>query len=300
MVDFAQSLARVMCLSDVAKLTGLDWDRVKDVVKERLEEDYGRLDLHALTYLSIDEIYVGKSKKFYTLVIDLESGRIVWVGKGRSGETLKPFWRALRKAKARIEAVCCDLSAAYWKALRDNLPEAAVVFDRFHLVKLMNEKLDELRRSMQREADERMHATLKGARWLLLMRSDHLGKEKLPKLEEALRHNQPLLIGYLLKEMLGLLWEQLSKEKMEEFLREWCLLAAGTGIKVLQKMAKTLASHASGIFNWWEHPISNGRMEGINNKVKTMLRQHYGLRDERFFILRLLGLHETKFRLSGC
>lgn len=300
MVDFAQSLARVMCLSDVAKLTGLDWDRVKDVVKERLEEDYGRLDLHALTYLSIDEIYVGKSKKFYTLVIDLESGRIVWVGKGRSGETLKPFWRALRKAKARIAAVCCDLSAAYWKALRDHLPEAAVVFDRFHLVKLMNEKLDELRRSMQREADERMHASLKGARWLLLMRSDHLGKEKLPKLEEALRHNQPLLIGYLLKEMLGLLWEQLSKEKMEEFLREWCLLAAGTGIKVLQKMAKTLASHASGIFNWWEHPISNGRMEGINNKVKTMLRQHYGLRDERFFILRLLGLHETKFRLSGC
>jgi len=87
---------------------------------------------------------------------------------------------------------------------------------------------------------------------------------------------------------------------MEAFLREWCLLTAGTGIKVLQTMAKTLASHATGILNWWDNPISNGRREGINNKIKAMLRQHYGLRDERFFILRLLGLHETKFRLSGC
>ena len=65
-------------------------------------------------------------------------------------------------------------------------------------------------------------------------------------------------------------------------------------------MAKTLATHATGILNWWEHRISNGRMEGINNKVKTMLRKHYGLRDERFFILRLLSLHETKFSLTGC
>ena len=65
-------------------------------------------------------------------------------------------------------------------------------------------------------------------------------------------------------------------------------------------MAKTLAIHASGILSWWENPISNGRMEGINNKIKAMLRQHYGLRDERFFILRLLSLHETKLNLSGC
>lgn len=300
MVDLAQRLAQVMCLSDVAGFTGLGWDRVKEVVKERLEQDYGKPDLRALTYLSVDEIYVGKARKFYTLVIDLESGRIVWVAKGRSGQVLKPFWRALRLAKARIKAVCCDLSAAYWKAIRDNLPKAAVVFDRFHLVKLMNEKLDQLRRSLQREAEERMHACVKGVRWLLLMRTDHLKEEQLPKLQAALKQNEPLLIGYLLKEMLGLLWEQSSKEQMEAFLREWSLLAAGTGIKVLQTMAKTLASHATGILSWWENPISNGRMEGINNKIKAMLRQHYGLRDERFFILRLLGLHETKFKLSGC
>ena len=115
-----------MCLSDVAGLTGLAWDTVKDLVKERLERDYGRPQLKGLRYLSIDEIYVGKAQKFYTLVIDLESGRIVWVAPGKQGKSLKPFWRALRKAKAKIQAVCCDLSAAYWRALLDSAVDVRV------------------------------------------------------------------------------------------------------------------------------------------------------------------------------
>jgi len=295
-----QTLAQVMCLSDVAGLTGLAWDTVKDLVKARLERDYGRPQLRGLRYLSIDEIYVGRTRKFYTLVINLETGRIVWVAPGKQGASLKPFWRALRLAKAKIAAVCCDLSAAYWSALVAHLPAAAVVFDRFHVVKLMNEKLDDLRRALWREAQGLMKQTVKGTRYLLLMRRDHLGEEQLPKLAAALAANEPLWKGYVLKEMMGLIWEQTSRRKMEAYLKEWCLLAAGSGVRQLQSMAKTVATHASGILAWWDHRLSNGRMEGINHKVKTMLRQHYGLRDERFFILRLLGLHEAKFKLSGC
>jgi transposase len=116
----------------------------------------------------------------------------------------------------------------------------------------------------------------------------------------VLEANEPLGKGYVIKEMMGLIWQQSSRRKMEAYLREWCLLAAGSGVRQLQSMAKSVAVHASGILAWWDHRISNGRMEGINHKVKTMLRQHYGLRDERFFILRLLGLHEAKFKLAGC
>lgn len=289
-----------MCLSDVAGLTGLAWDTVKDLVKERLEKDYARPHLQGLRHLSIDEIYVGRAKKFYTLVIDLESGRIVWVAKGKQGHTLKPFWRALRLAKVKIEAVCCDLSAAYWRAVVEHLPKAAVVFDRFHLVKLMNERLDDLRRALWREATGLMKQTVKGTRYLLLMRLDKVGEEQLPRLEAAVKANEPLWTGYVAKEMMRLIWEQPTKRRMASYLQEWCVIAAGSGLRQLQRMARTLSAHAWGILNWWDHPISNGRMEGINNKVKTMLRQHYGLRDERFFILRLLGLHEAKFRLTGC
>lgn len=296
---FVNDLRGLMTVSDLAALTGLSWDTVKYIVKNALERGYGHPRLKELRYLSIDEIYLGKEKKFYTLVIDLESGRIVWVAQGKGTEALRKFWRALRLSKARIAAVTMDMSAAYWAAVAENLPDAAVVFDRFHIVKLVNEKLDDLRREMVREATGLMKKTVKGIRYLLLMRRENVQEEKLPHLEEALKTNEPLNIGYLLKEALGLLWEQRSFKAMADFLKEWCQWAAESGVRQMQKLAKTLMLHAQGILNWWEHRISNGRMEGINNKIKTLLRQTYGLRDERYFTLKLFSLHDSRLALLG-
>jgi transposase len=296
---FVNDLRGLMTVSDLAAITGLSWDTVKHIVKRALEKEYGHPRLKDLRYLSIDEIYLGREKKFYTLVIDLESGRIVWVAKGKGGEALRRFWRALRLSKARIAAVTMDMSAAYWAAVAENLPAAAVVFDRFHIVKLVNEKLDDLRRAMVREATGLMKKTVKGIRYLLLMRRENVGAERLPQLEEALKTNEPLNIGYLLKEALGLLWTQRSREAMADFLKEWCQWAAASGVRQMQQLAKTLMLHARGILNWWEHRISNGRMEGINNKIKTMLRQAYGLRDERYFTLKLYSLHDSRLALLG-
>jgi transposase len=288
-----------MTVADLAALTGLSWDTVKDIVKAHLEKKHGHPRLKELRRLSIDELYLGRQQKFYTLVIDLDSGRIVWVAKGRGADALRRFWRALRLAKARIEAVAMDMSAAYWAAVAEHLPEAAVVFDRFHLVKLVNEKLDDLRRGMVREATGLMKKTVKGLRYLLLMRRENVAQERLPQLEEALRHNEPLSMGYLLKEALGLLWEQPSRARMQSFLQEWCQWANDSGVRQMQSVAKTLQLHARGILAWWDHRISNGRMEGINNKIRTLLRQTYGLRDERYFQLRLYSLHASRLKLVG-
>ena len=288
-----------MTVTDLAAVTGLGWDTVKNIIKARLEKDYGHPRLKELRRLSIDEIYLGRRKKFYTLVIDLDSGRIVWVAKGRGGDALRKFWRALRLSKARIEAVAMDMSAAYWAAVLEHLPDAAIVFDRFHITKLVNEKLDDLRRDMVREAVGLMKQTVKGIRYLLLMRRDNVQDEKLPRLDEALKHNEPLFIGYLLKEALGLLWEQPSYAQMKSFLYQWCTWAGESGIRQMIQLAKTLLSHKSGILSWWKHRINNGRMEGINNKIKTLLRQTYGLRDERYLILKLFGLHNSRQELLG-
>ena len=102
---FVESLWGRMTVTDLAALTGLGWDTVKNIIKARLEQDYGHPSLRPLQRLSIDEIYFGRHKKFYTLVIDLDTGQIVWVAKGKGGEALRPFWRALRLSHARIEAV---------------------------------------------------------------------------------------------------------------------------------------------------------------------------------------------------
>jgi transposase len=288
-----------MTLADVSDLTCLSWDTVKDIVRKHLQKDYGKVRLKGLKYLAIDEIYVGRRQRFYTLVIDLETGRILWVGRGRGQAALGQFWRRLRLSKAKIAAVAMDMSGAYWAAVLEHLPTVAVVFDRFHIIKLMNQKLDELRRELVREATGVMKQTIKGTRYLLLRRAANLEQEKLPKLEEALKLNEPLSKAYYLKEELGLLWEQPTRVAMEDFLRQWCQRAMETGIKLLGQMAKTLLTHASGILSYWDHRISSGRMEGINNKVKTLTRQAYGYRDEDFFIPKLLSLHHARIKLVG-
>ncbi|HUD83519.1 MAG TPA: ISL3 family transposase [Candidatus Saccharimonadales bacterium] len=299
MSRFVYGLSRVMTLSDVAALTLLSWDTVKTIVKTHLAKDYGKPFLKGVRYLGIDEIHVGKKGRFYTIVIDLEDGRILWAKPGRGGAALRGFWRRLRLAKAKIRAVATDMSAAYWSAVLEHLPEAALVFDKFHIIKLMNERLDDLRRQMVREAEGPLKLRIKGTRFLLLRNPENLQEDQIPKLERALQLNEPLLLGWYLKEELRELWNQPSRQKMASFLKDWCQKADQTTIGQLMKMAKTLRTHASGILAYARHPITSGKLEGINNKIKTLTKRSYGFHDENFFILKLLSLHHSKYKLLG-
>ena len=288
-----------MTLHDVAELTLLSWDTVKAIVKTHLAKDYGKPFLKGVRYLGIDEIHVGKKGRFYTIVIDLEDGRILWAKPGRGGAALRGFWRRLRLAKANIEAVATDMSAAYWSAVLEHLPDAALVFDKFHIIKLMNERLDDLRRQMVREAEGPLKLRIKGTRFLLLRNPENLPEDQIPKLDEALQLNEPLLLAWYLKEELRELWNQRSPQKMAAFLKDWCLKAEQTAIGQLRKMAKTLRTHASGILAYAKHPITSAKLEGINNKIKTLTKRSYGFHDENFFILKLLSLHHSKYKLIG-
>lgn len=288
-----------MTLSDVAELTLLSWDTVKNIVKAALVKDYGKPVLKGVRYLGIDEIHLGKTHRFYTIVIDLEDGRILWAKPGRGKAALRGFWRRLRLAKARIKAVAIDMSGAYWSAVLEHLPGVALVFDKFHLLKLMNERLDDLRREMVREAEGPLKMKIKGTRFLLLRNPENLADDQIPKLDEALRLNEPLLLAWYLKEELRELWHQTSHEQMKAFLENWCDKATQTGIGQMHKMAKTLRTHLSGILAYADHPITSAKLEGINNKIKTLTKRSYGFHDQNFFILKLLSLHHSKYKLLG-
>jgi transposase len=296
---YVYQLSRVMTLTDVAELTLLSWDTVKGIVKEQLARDYSRPRLRDVRYIAIDEIHLGRKRKFYTIVIDLEDGRILWAAAGRGKSVLQGFWRRLRLAKAKIQAVATDMSAAYWSAVLENLPDAALVFDKFHVIKLMNERLDELRREMVREAEGPLKKKIKGTRFLLLRRPEDLAEDQIPRLDEAMRLNEPLMLGWYLKEELRELWSQPSRQAMERFLRDWCQKAIQTGIRQLGKMVNTLLTHASGILAYAKHRITSARLEGINNKIKTLTKRSYGFHDEEFFLLRLLALHHSRIKLVG-
>ena len=194
------------------------------------------------------------------------------------------------------------MSPAYQKALEENLPSAAIVFDRFHVIKLLNEKLSQLRRDLYRQAtDDLQKKVLKGTRWLLLKNHENLDPKKgePQRLKDALRLNESLAIAYYLKEDLGQIWEQLGPFSAKLKLLDWYHQAMASGVRILQDFARTLLAHSHGILAWYDFPISNGPLEGTNNKIKTMNRQHYGLRDQEFLKLKLYQLHETKYALVG-
>ena len=195
-----------------------------------------------------------------------------------------------------------DMSAAYRGAVSTNLPKAKIVFDRFHVMKLFNEKLSDLRRALHREATDVMQKkVLKGTRWLLLKAAENLDEEKdeRKRLEEALALNKSLAVAYYLKEDLRQFWEQPGKKFGTLFLDGWIKRAEASGIKMLQQMAKTLAAHRSGLLAYYDVMITSGPMEGTNNKIKTMKRQAYGFRDKEFFKLKILAIHETRYELVG-
>jgi transposase len=299
---YALELSRRMTILDVAHHLDVGWDLIKDIQERDLSRRYAKPKLKHLRAIAIDEIAVASGHRYLTLVMDLDSGAVVFVGDGRGADALKPFWKRLRPSGAKIEAVAMDMSGAYQAAVRANLRKAVIVFDRFHVVKLFNDKLSDLRRELYREATEVQHkAVLKGTRWLLLKDAENLDEEKDEKsrLKEALKLNESLAVAYYLKEDLRRFWEQPGKRFATTFLDGWIRRAEASGIKVLKQMAKTLAAHRSGLLAYYDVMISSGPMEGTNNKIKTMKRQAYGFRDREFFKLKILAIHESKYALVG-
>jgi transposase len=299
---YALELSRRMTIKDVAHHLGISWDVIKEIQKQDLQRRFSKPKLKHLKHIAIDEISVGKGHRYVTLVLDLESGVVVHVGEGKGGDALRPFWRRLRASGAKVEAVATDMSPAYIEAVTSHLPEASLVFDRFHVMKLFNEKLSDLRRELYRGASEILHKqVLKGTRWLLLKRPENLDpkRNEPARLQEALELNQPLATAYYLKEQLGEVWEQEDENEARIFLLDWISQAECSGIRMLVNFARTLRSHAWGILTYYDHEISTGPLEGTNNKIKTMKRQAYGFRDPEFFKLKIYAIHESKYALVG-
>lgn len=297
---FVLDLSKSMTIYDVARHLGVSWDTVKDIQKRNLERRYAHISLKDVRLIAIDEISIGKGHRYMTIVLDLKTGAIVFVGDGRGSKSLDPFWRKLKHSKARIEAVAMDMSPAYALAVHKHLPESVIVFDHFHIIKMFNEQLSELRRALQNQVESTMHKRIiKGSRWLLLKALENLSSRHKEKLEEALSLNQPLAMAYYLKEDLRQLWYQQDKQTAALFLDDWIARARVSGIRMLHEFAKMLALHRFGILAWYDFPISTGPLEGTNNKIRTLQKRAYGFRDNDFFKLKLYALHESKYALVG-
>lgn len=192
-----------------------------------------------------------------------------------------------------------DMSRSYFWAVHETLPGVEIVFDRYHIMALMNKAIDDFRREYQRELEVLDKRTIKGSRFLLLANYDSLDTAKKERLDALLEINQPLYTIHSMKEQLRLFWEFENYKKARTFLETWCKDASETGIEHLTKVANTLAAFKTTLLNYFKYRITNAVTEGIVNKIKTLKRQAYGFRDMEYFKLRLYHLHNQRYSLSG-
>lgn len=289
-----------MTVQDLAVMLHTSWGLIKEIDKNHLISRYKLIDLKHVEYIAIDEFAIKKGHKYMTVVMDLIEKRILYLSEGRRAESIAPFFRRLKSLGIVPKAIAMDMWTAYINAVMDFFPDTPIVFDRFHIEKNLNEALSNIRKAIYRdEVDLNKRRILKGTRWLLLKNEQNLNEEKdeRKKLELALLINKPLAASYYLKEELKLLWQQKSLEDAKSFLGSWVGKAIATGIEIMKKFAHLLLAHRSGIFNWFNHQISTGPLEGMNNKIKVLKRKAYGYRDMEYFKLKIYNIHTQKYPL---
>lgn len=298
-VNHILSMVKIGTIQSISKFLGLNWNTVKNIHKDWLTKKYKKLNYNNLTYISVDEFSMKKGHKYMTVFTDIRTGRIVYAIEGRRVEDIAPFLRKLKKRAKKLKAIAMDMSKSYISAVKNILPNVSIVFDRFHIMKLLNESLDLIRKEEFRKAKELGLDIGKGDRFLFLYNFENLEDDKKSKLQTLLDINKPLSIAHTMKEQFRTFWDKESKMEAAKFLIRWIYEAINSEIKLLVKTAKTILDHSEGLLNYFDHTISNGKAEGVNNKIKVLKRNGYGYLDIEYFILLLYDLHEKKTQLVG-
>ncbi|MCD4829826.1 MAG: ISL3 family transposase, partial [Candidatus Cloacimonetes bacterium] len=257
----------------VARHLELDPKTVKAIDKAALQAEFGRTTYDGLKRLAIDEIAVKKGHNYMTVVLDYDTGRVVWMGEGRQNATIDGFFEAMpTEVREGIEAVAIDMWKPYINAVKRWCPQADIVFDLFHVVKAFNKVIDDIRNEEFRKARGDLRELLKGSKYLFLKNWGNLKRDGRVQLEEILALNARLNTLYWLKDLLAHIWDYYYPGWALKMLAEWCEVARQDGHPALVKFAQKLERHQYGIISHCKHQIHTSKLEGVNNKIKVVKR----------------------------
>lgn len=286
LANYVLELCQFMTVKEIAKHLGLDWKTVKDIHKTHLKSKFSQEDIGTPRILAVDEISLKKRHHYLTVILNWQNGKVLWVGEGRKYETMKAFFDSLtEEQKIAIEAIAMDMWDPYIKAVKEFCPQAAIVFDQFHVVSAFGKIIDKVRNIEYRKANKKGKEVIKGSKYLLLKNKGNLLKEEKPRLRALLQLNEALTVVYILKDYLKKLWQYKYVKCAEDFLQNWCSIAEESAIRPVIAFSKTLKRFAYGIINHCRFPIHTSRLEGINNKIKVIKRKAYGFHDVEYFSL---------------
>ncbi len=289
-----------MTIQDISSILHTSWGLIKDIDKVSLGRRYKSIDIQNVRYIAIDEFSVKRGHKYMTVVMDLETRRIIYVNEGRTIESIAPLFKRFIRLGVTPKAIAMDMWPAYISAVTEYFPGTPIVFDRFHIEGNLNKTISNIRKTVFRdETDLNKRKLIKGTRWLLLKNNKNLNEDnnEKEKLGLALDINKPLATAYYLKEDLKQFWSQRNLEEAKNFLGSWAAKAIASGITLMKKFAYSLLGHRTGLFSWFENKISTGPLEGMNNKIKVLKRKAYGYRDMEYFKLKIYNLHYAKYPL---
>jgi len=287
---YAAELCRKgLSVAAVADHLDLDPKTVKAIDKAALQAEFGETRYGDLRRLAIDEIALKKGQKDYmTVVLDYDTGRVVWMGEGHGAATLDRFFGEMPpEVRAGIEAVAIDMWEAYIKSIKQWCPNAKIVFDLFHVVHAFNEVIDQIRNEEYRNADGDARSTLKGSKYLFLKNWGNLAEDQQIRLNEILVMNERLNTLYWLKDLLRHIWSYHRPGWAGKMIDEWCSVARQDGHPKLVRFARRLDYFRYGILNHCQYPMHTSRIEGVNNKIKVIKRVGYGYHDSEYFALKV-------------
>lgn len=270
-------LGQQSAFSVIGRLLRVTWRSVARIVSRVVAERPPRLE--GLKRIGVDEVSYRRGRRFLTVVVDHDSGRVVWVGEGHSQQTLAGFFDELGPERtAALQAVSVDMWAGYLKALRTRAPQAAICIDPFHVVQQANKALETVRKQQWR----RLQATgaparwLQQTRWAVLKRPELLNERQTDTLALLERENKPLYQAYLLKEQLRAIYTVTPPTAAAALLDNWLETASQSELPAFQRLARMLKRHRTGIQNAIEHNLSNGRIEALNARIRLINHRSYG------------------------
>ncbi|MCL6702950.1 ISL3 family transposase [Pseudomonas sp. T1.Ur] len=290
LVNWIEVLTLILPIAHVRQLTGLHWQSIKDVDKRRLERNVAAFDPGNVKRLVMDEFALHKGHRYATVIMDADRKRVLWVGKGNSRESIRPFFQALGQQCQQIEAVAMDMNTAFDLEVKLHCPQAEVVYDLFHVVARYGRDVVDRIRVDQANAlrhDKPARKVVKQSRWLLLRNKENLKAEQQVHLDELLAANQPLSTVYLLKDALKDIWYAPSVWEGWRRWRAWQKLVTQSGLQPLIRFAKNLRKYLRGILASARFAMHTSLLEGVNNKIKVIKRMAYGFRDTAYFFLKI-------------
>lgn len=277
-------LCKVASIRHVAQFFGLDWKTVKDIDCAASERELEPIDLSGMEILGMNEFAIQKSHRYATVIVDPTCKSVLWVGRGRGREDVRPFFEMLReKGRARIKAVAMDMNAGFAEEVRAQCLQVEVVYDLFHIVaKYGREVIDRARvdQANTLRQDRSARHIVKSARWLLLRNRQSLQVEGKIALRELLRANRPLSVVYLMRDELKSLWHYRYAGGSKKLWRQWYHRAMRSRIEPLKRFARRLTPYVPGILAHCRCPLGTNLIEGINNKIKIIKRMAYAFRDD--------------------